>query len=797
MSNSLAYDIYNEGGLLNGRYQKLENIAEGAYGYVSLAKDLNKGRLVAVKYIYPMPEDVNDTKNNVGPAQATGRSKSMVNYSTTESVCEEAKHEIKIHEQLGDHPNIISCVDYFDSFIILEYCSRGDLYEAIQSNTGPQTTRDIINVALQLIEAVDYAHKRGIYHRDIKPENVLISSNGSIRLSDWGLATTERYCDDFGVGSQRYMAPELFDEGNITTYDASKCDIWSIGIVLLNIVFRKNPFNVANQTDKSFAYFASNREALFDIFSSMSNDLFTALRHCLTLDPNNRDLNKLKEELLKVQSLTIDDDIEIWTKEEAERQQQLAAKEAEEKVKAAQRKAKAISPDPISQRIPQNIKVSYVNNNSHYVRRNHYDPLMNHRRHIPLPRAEPYNKSSQGKQQTGATPSRFIPISNNINNNHDKSFDVHTPNTHINNHFQNFRKEMFNRKDYFTPPSVSAHYMEKFDQERKRNRRQSYADEHSSGNRTRPNSNNNNNNNSNGGKYLPPFKQRLSHSKPTTSTSNQIVSPSSSYYSSSMTTAKNSLSTINPQRKTSSFSSGKYIPPSLRVKYQEEGHQHYEAILSDDEEDTHAVESDDDGELFVLDDPSLTSSFTKLEITKSTDEEDLIDSDVSTAPSTSGSSHSPSTAMGLTKTSPIDMNPPKSLEKTVYIPPHHRGNFNQTLDKNSFRNFQNGFRGGNGSGKPPKRRHSTNTHSIPQTSFAQNARFRQMYNNVVVEEDEEEEESDLGNYGRYDHATAHKMTSSDSGSSNDSDEIYSQVSTKQKVGDGAVVNERTRVLNYV
>ncbi|KAH3674918.1 hypothetical protein WICPIJ_009427 [Wickerhamomyces pijperi] len=781
MSTSLAYDIYNEGGLLNGRYQKLENIAEGAYGYVSLAKDTSRSELVAVKYIYPMPESTETDTSFKDPALMTGRSKSMVNYSTREVVCEEAKHEISIHQQLGEHPNIISCVDYFDSFIILEYCSRGDLYEAIQSDTGPQTTRDIINVTVQLIEAVEYAHNKGIYHRDIKPENVLIATNGSIRLSDWGLATTERYCDDFAVGSERYMAPELFDQGNIETYDASKCDIWSIGIVLLNIVFKKNPFNVANQTDKSFAYFASNREALFDIFSSMSNDLFTALRHCLTLDPDNRDLGKLKEELLKVQSLTIDDDIEIWNREEEEKQQQLAAaaRETEKKLKAAAAKRQMHRPvlnvDPVSPRIPQ-IKVSYVNNNNRFVRRNHYDPLTNHRRYNAIPRAEPAYNQPTHNNNNSVTPSKFIPINNNNNGSTvtgDKSFDVHTPNTHINNHFQNFRKDMFNRTDYFTPPSVSAHYMEKFDQDRKKssnsnNRRQSFVETHSAGANSE-------------GKYLPPFKQRLSHSKPTTSTSHQIISPSSSN-NSGVATARNSLSTIN-QRKTSSFNSGKYIPPNLRARYQEEAHHHYEAVMSDDEEDN-LPSDDDDDELFVLEEPSLRSGLSKLEITKSQDE-DALDSDTSTAPSTSASSQSGGLELSAAAS--------KSPGKSVYVPPHHRGNFNQTLDKNSFRNFLNAPK--NTTNKPPKRRHSTNTHSLSQSNSSAAAHFKKMFSSAMDQSvlfEEDEEESDQLYDGGMD-----RLIGNSSSSSNDG-EVYSQIIDKnQQKGGVEKTSVKERVLNFI
>lgn len=379
-----SYELYKEGGLLNGRYQKLEDISEGSYGIVSLAKDITKAKLVAIKYIFKSDEDPSPIKESQFSRSVTNITKRM-----DDDICEEAIHEIDIHNKLGYHENIINFVDYFESFIVLEYCPRGDLYEAIRANMGPTSTRDIVNVALQLVDAVEFAHSHNIYHRDIKPENILIADDFSIRLSDWGLASTTKVCTDFGVGSERYMAPELFDEKNLTCYDASKCDIWSVGICLLNIVFHKNPFSKANQSDKSFSYFARNREALFDIFSSMSEDLFSVLRHCLTLDPDNRDLELMKDELLKVQKLTFDEDLDLIEKE----------------------MANSVGAKPLAIREQAEL-TSKVADNS-------------------------------------------------------KSFAVPTPNTHIANRFHDYKREIFDRKDFFTPPSVTAHYLEKFGEGRK------------------------------------------------------------------------------------------------------------------------------------------------------------------------------------------------------------------------------------------------------------------------------------------------------------------------------------------
>lgn len=344
-----TYEEYSQGALLNNRYKKVEDISEGSYGLVSLAKDTfakpDTSDLVAVKFIYPV--DYNNSKSRISQDDTASSSSSATSSSrmSTDSTSssrissnsdnknvkgkkiaesksailrtlrDEAFKEIRIHDILGIHPNIVSLYDHFDSCLVLEYCSRGDLYEAIQNGNGPATSQDIKDVFHQILTGLEYCHSRGVYHRDLKPENILITEDWSIKLCDWGLATTNRIVTDkteFEIGSERYMAPELFDH-NIESYDAAKVDIWSVGIILLTVVFHKNPFQVANTTDKRFLQFVSNREALFDFFSSMSYDMFLILRYSLNIDPNNRDLSNLKYELDKMKYFTIDE--ENWGSE--------------------------------------------------------------------------------------------------------------------------------------------------------------------------------------------------------------------------------------------------------------------------------------------------------------------------------------------------------------------------------------------------------------------------------------------------------------------------------------------------
>ncbi|RCK56258.1 Serine/threonine-protein kinase KSP1 [Candida viswanathii] len=313
------YNHYDKGLLLRDRYLKVADISQGSYGLVSVAKDCKKdNRLVAVKFIYPV-----DYKKEANKRSSTSTPAKL---SATESVftalLNEAHKEIKMHQILGDHPHISKLWDHFDTFLILEFYPRGDLYEAIHSNSGPATTQDIKLVFEQLLDGLTYCHNRGIYHRDLKPENILIDQDWSIKISDWGLSTTSKIVtnpNEFDIGSERYMAPELFDN-NLEEYDASKVDIWSIGVILLTLVFHKNPFQVANYSDKRFIQFVNNREALFDIFSTMSGDLFSVLRFSLTIDPDNRDLASISEELKLLRYFTIDE--EYWDNEDYEEEEE-------------------------------------------------------------------------------------------------------------------------------------------------------------------------------------------------------------------------------------------------------------------------------------------------------------------------------------------------------------------------------------------------------------------------------------------------------------------------------------------
>ncbi|KAF2471276.1 kinase-like protein [Lindgomyces ingoldianus] len=279
-----------EGVVLNGRYETISPLNHGSFGMVFQAKDLVTGEHVAIKCL---------TKT------------SAANTCPSLFAVDEHSEELAIHLRMGLHPNVVNLLQSFETqnhtYLVLEFCSNGDLYEAIRLGKGPKETEHVRDFMLELVDAVEYMHSNGIYHRDIKPENIFLSQSGSVKLGDFGLATTSPWSYEVAVGSDRYMAPEQYDPSN-AGYSTAKADIWSIGICLLNVLFSRNPFAIPAASDPLYADFALDRQTLFDVFPNMSQDTFEVLVHCLAIDPEKRDLSFVKEALYRVLSFTTDDE---------------------------------------------------------------------------------------------------------------------------------------------------------------------------------------------------------------------------------------------------------------------------------------------------------------------------------------------------------------------------------------------------------------------------------------------------------------------------------------------------------
>ena len=230
--------------------------------------------------------------------------------------------EIDIHLSLsspknGQHRNIVdmsSVIETKDSlYLVMEYCSGGDLFDAITSQhaaandsgmgfvsmPGSQSLdvhsdRSVLQAMVQIISALAHSHARQVFHRDLKPENILVAGDGTLKLADFGLATKDRISSDFGCGSSFYMAPEqqpqvLPGQQFRRPYVPAKSDVWALGIIFLNLRFGRNPWKVSRlDSDATFEAYAHDPRVLDGMFPELTAPALHFLHRVLCVDPNQR-----------------------------------------------------------------------------------------------------------------------------------------------------------------------------------------------------------------------------------------------------------------------------------------------------------------------------------------------------------------------------------------------------------------------------------------------------------------------------------------------------------------------------
>lgn len=197
------------------------------------------------------------------------------------------KNELRVHCQMA-HPGIIRLIDVqVDSkfiYIIMELSDSGNLEQLVQQSGGIDEQQAALYFK-QIMCAVSYIHERGVAHRDITLKNILISADGTAKLSDFGLCKhqPENSYLTTTCGTFVYVPPEIFKEQQ---YDGLKADIWSAGICLYAMTCNHLPWTVDDSTppDKvweetqqqicsgEIQYDERQSELLRDLLSQMLSD---------------------------------------------------------------------------------------------------------------------------------------------------------------------------------------------------------------------------------------------------------------------------------------------------------------------------------------------------------------------------------------------------------------------------------------------------------------------------------------------------------------------------------------------
>lgn len=224
------------------------------------------------------------------------------------------EREIQLHHEASHHPNVVSLMTIMDAYdctyVVLEYCPEGDLFSSI-TEAGRYIGNDLMakQAFLQILDAVSYCHSIAIYHRDLKPENILVTDGGfTVKLADFGLATRDFLTSDFGCGSTFYMSPgrcsNTASKGHQSTANTSRpeCqqttssapgyasipnDVWSLGIILVNLTCGRNPWKRASVEDSTFRAYLKNPKFLSSILP-LSPELDSILRRIFECDPRRR-----------------------------------------------------------------------------------------------------------------------------------------------------------------------------------------------------------------------------------------------------------------------------------------------------------------------------------------------------------------------------------------------------------------------------------------------------------------------------------------------------------------------------
>lgn len=255
--------MIKQGMLISERYEILDKVGSGGMADVYKAKCHRLNRFVAIKVL--KQEYSNDTKF-VSKFRAEAQSVAGLS-----------------------HPNIVNVYDVGEDdglyYIVMELVEGITLKRFIERK-GKLAVKEAIGIAIQIAQGMEAAHENHIIHRDIKPQNIIISKEGKVKVTDFGIAkaATSNTITSNAMGSVHYISPEQARGG----YSDEKSDIYSLGVTLYEMLSGHVPFSGDTTVTVALAHIQEEAVPLTDIDPEIPVSLERIVRKCMQKKPERR-----------------------------------------------------------------------------------------------------------------------------------------------------------------------------------------------------------------------------------------------------------------------------------------------------------------------------------------------------------------------------------------------------------------------------------------------------------------------------------------------------------------------------
>lgn len=250
-----------------GRFHIESMLGRGAMGVVYKGHDEHIDRPVAIKLIRA----------------------DLLDGEERESYFRRFRNEAKIAGRCV-HANIVGLYDFSfhegNPYLVMEYVNGIGLQQALPRGSQ-RSEGEVLPIALQVLDALQYAHGRGIVHRDVKPANILISPDSKLKITDFGisrLSSTELTMTQLLIGTPSYMSPEQCMGSALD----GRSDLFSLGCVLYELLAGHRPFTGANYTDTILGIISRPHTPLQEIRDDLSPGLIAAIDQALAKKPEDR-----------------------------------------------------------------------------------------------------------------------------------------------------------------------------------------------------------------------------------------------------------------------------------------------------------------------------------------------------------------------------------------------------------------------------------------------------------------------------------------------------------------------------